>query len=57
MGASMLRATRHPTATGPLEGPTARMAALEQEIYAMFPNLAERKHSPGTRLLAAPKLA
>ena len=22
----------------------------EQDIYAMFPNLAERKHSPGTRL-------
>ena len=22
----------------------------EQEIYAMFPNLAERRHSPGTRL-------
>ncbi|OZI77731.1 ABC transporter ATP-binding protein [Bordetella genomosp. 12] len=27
-----------------------KQAMSVQEIYAMFPNLAERKHSPGTRL-------
>ena len=33
----------------PLSGGRAK-AMSEAEIYAMFPNLAERRHSPGTRL-------
>ncbi|WAC74026.1 ABC transporter ATP-binding protein [Roseateles sp. SL47] len=33
----------------PLKGGRGKQMS-EQEIYAMFPNLAERRHSPGTRL-------
>ncbi len=33
----------------PLKNPRGK-AMSEDEIYAMFPNLAERRHSPGTRL-------
>ncbi|MBO9689910.1 ABC transporter ATP-binding protein [Roseateles chitosanitabidus] len=33
----------------PLKGGRGKVMS-EQEIYAMFPNLSERRHSPGTRL-------
>ncbi len=33
-----------------LKGAAASQAMSEAELYALFPNLAERRHSPGTRL-------